>query len=62
MWSACSTNSACIPANGGGRVLGFVRACREPFITTFHTLLAQPDPLPQHLVQSLAAHRRGLSS
>jgi polysaccharide biosynthesis protein PslF len=48
------------PGPWGGDVVDFLRHCRKPVVTTFHTMMAQPEPLSRKLIHMVAARSQAV--
>jgi polysaccharide biosynthesis protein PslF len=48
------------PGPWGERILEFVHGCLKPIVTTFHTLMSQPDAALRRLIRELAARSRAV--
>ncbi len=44
----------------GDSIIEFMERCRKPVVTTFHTLLTEPEPKPKQLIRDVAAGSDGI--
>lgn len=48
------------PGHWGRRITDFLEHCRKPVVTTFHTLLTEPEAVPRQLIRDIAANSNGI--
>lgn len=46
------------PGDWGSQIMEFVHGCQKPIVTTFHTLLTNPEPTARRLVRAIAKKSR----